>query len=267
MRTSDSARAMSLAAEVAALLPARHGAGWTFAPAPAAARPAARLSNGPRHLLLTPDGGRTMLATGTPDTADVSLTVAGSTPAAVAGAALRTLLPRIDHALDPPPARRSHRLHYLAEVAARLRELGASPTQFERADHTTALAWQLGDAAVHFSLHGTRPTGTVGFAGRLGVIEQFLAPFLPPHPGPGRVRATAHRGCGGVARRVMAAYAHAVESDADGLVRFTDSDGGPLQGWVMPRDVNGPTGPRTPVTAGVTGVGVDLILSALPTLT
>lgn len=267
MQTPDSAEAMSLAAEVAALLPRRHNAGWTLSPASVSARPAAHLSNGPRHFLLATDRVRTMLATGTPHTADVSLTVACSAPAAVASAVLRSLLPRIDSAIDPPPAKRLHRLEYLAEIDARLRELDASTRQFDRADNTTGLAWKYSDASVSFTLHGACATGSVSFAGGLGALERFLAPFLPPHPGPGRVRASPQRGCGGVARRIVAAYPHAVESDGDGLVRFTDADGGPLHGWVMPRDPNGPVGPRTPVTAGVIGAGVDLVLSALPTVT
>ncbi|MET9393703.1 hypothetical protein ACGF7W_32475 [Streptomyces sp. NPDC048219] len=267
MHTPDTAEVTSLAAEVAALLPQRHNTGWTVSPASVAACPAARLSDGPRHFLLATDGGRTTLLTGTPHTAEVSLTVAGSAPAAVASAALRSLLPRIDGAVDAPPTKQPHRLAYLAEVDTRLRELGTLSQQFDRADNTTGLAWQCHDATVSFTLRGACATGAVSFAGGLEALERFLAPFLPPHPGPGRVRAAVQRGCGGVARRVVAAYPHAVECDADGFVRFADADGGPLQGWVMPRDVNGPVGPRTPVTAGIIGVGVDLVLSALPTIT
>ncbi|MFE9138009.1 hypothetical protein [Streptomyces sp. NPDC007355] len=253
---------MSLAAEVAALLPRRHNAGWTLSPASAGARPVARLNNGPRHFLLVTDSGHTTL-----HAADVSLTVAGSAPAAVASAALRSLLPRIDGAVDASPAKQPHRLVYLAEVDTRLRELGTLAQHFGRADNTTRLAWQYGDATVSFTLHGACATGSVSFAGGLETLERFLAPFLPPHPGPGRVRAAPPRGCGGVARRIVAAYPHAVEADTDGLVRFEDADGGPLQGWVMPRNVNGSVGPMTPVTAGIIGAGVDLVLSALPTIT
>ncbi|GHG13825.1 hypothetical protein ACFFSH_31110 [Streptomyces filamentosus] len=267
MDTPDAAEVMSLAAEVAALLPRRHNADWTVSPVSAAARPAARLSDGPRHFLLATDNGHTTLTTGTPHTADVSLTVAGTAPAVVASAALRSLLPRIDGGVDSPTAKQPHRLAYLAEVDTRLRELGTPTEQFDRADNTTGLAWRFDDASVSFTLHGACVTGAVSFAGGLESLERFLAPFLPPHPGPGRVRATVQRGCGGVARRIVAAYPHAVEADADGLARFADADGGPLQGWVMPRDVNGPVGPRTPVTAGVIGAGVDLVLSALPTIT
>ncbi|MGW1615681.1 hypothetical protein ACWCQZ_40785 [Streptomyces sp. NPDC002285] len=262
------AEAMALASEVAALLPRRHNGAWSVSPASLGIHPAGLLSNGPRCFLLITDDGRTTLVTRTPlHTAESALTITGSAPAALASAALRSLLPRIDIAVHPSPAEQQlHRMHRLSEIRARLCELGADAQQFTRADSTAGLSWQFGDAFVRFTLHGTSATGTVSFAGGLGAVEQFLAPFLPPHPGPGRVQTRPPRGCGGVARRVVAAFPHAVESDQDGLVRFSDADGGPLQGWVTPRDVNGPAGPRTRVMAGVIGVGVDLALAALPAI-
>ncbi|MFJ8752058.1 hypothetical protein ACIREO_22415 [Streptomyces sp. NPDC102441] len=261
----------ALAADVAALLPKRHQDEWTVSSAVRKEHPdhpATRLANGQRRfLLLLTDSGHTTLTAPAP-AADTSLTVAGSAPAAVAGAALRSLLPRIDHDIIrlSPPRQRQHRLQYLAEIDSRLRELGTSAQRFDRADDTTGLSWQCGDASVNFTLRGTSATGSVTFRGSLGTLECFLAPFLPPHPGPGRVRTSPLRGCGGVARRVVAAFPHAVEADEDGLVQFADADGGPLRGWVMPRDINGPTGPTTPVSAGICGAGVDLMLAALPTI-
>lgn len=257
----------TLAADVAALLPKRHQGEWTVSTATREDHPATRLANGQRrfHLLLT-DTGNTTLTAAAP-ASDTSLTVVGSAPTAVAGAALRSLLPRIDRHIIrlAPPQQRQHRLHHLTEIDALIRELGTSAERFDQADDTTGLSWQCGDASVSFALRGTSATGSVGFSGGLGALERFLAPFLPPHPGPARVRTSPPRGCGGVARRILATFPHAVEADEDGLVRFSDADGGPLQGWVMPHDINGPTGPRTPVTAGVCGVGLDLMLSALPT--
>ncbi|WP_330351697.1 hypothetical protein [Streptomyces sp. NBC_00582] len=265
MRTTPLA-STALAAEVAALLPKRHQAEWTVTTATRKEHPgppATHLANGPRRfLLLLTDSGHTTLTA-----ADTSLTVESRAPTAVAGAALRSLLPRIDRDIIrlSPPRQRQHRLQHLAEIHELLRELGTSAERFERADDTTGLSWQCGDASVSFTLRGTSATGSVSFRGGLGALERFLAPFLPPHPGPGRVRTHPLRGCGGVARRIVAAFPHAVEADEDGLVRFSDTDGGPLQGWVMPRDINGPTGPTTPVTAGVGGAGIDLMLSVLPT--
>lgn len=261
----------TLAADVAALLPKRLHTEWTVSAAHREGHPdhpATRLADGQRRfLLLLTDSGHTTLTAPAP-AADTSLTVEGSAPTAVAGAALRSLLPRIDRDIIrlSPPRQRQHRLQRLAEIDDLLRELGTSAERFERADDTTGLSWQCGDAFVSFTLRGTSATGSVSFRGGLGALERFLAPFLPPHPGPGRVRTSPLRGCGGVARRVVAAFPHAVEADEDGLVRFADADGGPLQGWVMPRDINSPTGPTTPVTAGVCGAGIDLMLSALPTL-
>ncbi|MER5985626.1 hypothetical protein [Streptomyces sp. NPDC001787] len=260
----------SLAAEVAALLPKRHQDEWTVR---TAARqdhpdyPAARLANGQRRfLILLTDSGNTTLTAAAP-ASDTSLAVAGSAPTAVAGAALRSLLPRIDRHIIrlSPPQQQQHRLQHLSEIDALLRELGTPAVRFDQADEATGLSWQCGNASVRFVLRGTSPTGSVSFSGGLGALERFLPPFLPPHPGPGHVRSRPPRGCGGAARRIVATFPHTVEADEDGHVRFSDADGGPLQGWVMPHDINGPTGPTTPVRAGVCGVGIDLMLSALPT--
>jgi hypothetical protein len=262
----------ALAADVAALLPKRLHTEWTASAAHREGHPdhpATRLADGQRRfLLLLTDSGHTMLTAPAP-AADISLTVADSTPTAVAGAALRSLLPRIERDIIrlSPPRQRQHRLQHLAEISGLLHELGTATQRVDRADDTTSLSWRCGNAAVNFTLRGTSATGSVSFRGGLGALERFLAPFLPPHPGPGRGRTSPLRGCGGVARRIVAAFPHAVEADADGLVRFADEDGGPLQGWVVPRDINGPTGPTTPVTAGVCGAGIDLMLSALPTIT
>ncbi|ATM24547.1 hypothetical protein SMD44_p10048 (plasmid) [Streptomyces alboflavus] len=257
--------ATSLAFDVAALLPARRDVAWTVSAASrTGTAPAARLTNGQRHLTVMTDNGHTTLTArlSAHDSA-AQLTIAGTAPTTAASAVLRSLLPRLDHhiARRSPAQRHLHHTRCAAEIRTRLGELGVTVQQFDRADRTTGLSWQYGDADVTYTLHRATGTGLVSFRGNLAALETFLTPFLPPHPGPGRAPSRPPRGCGSAARRLVAAFPHAVQADADGLTHFTDSDGGPLQGWITPHKVNAPAGPTTPVTAGICGVGIDLLLS------
>ncbi|MFI5868523.1 hypothetical protein, partial [Streptomyces sp. NPDC051546] len=197
-----------------------------------------------------------------------SLTIEGTAPTAVASAAMRSLLPRIDHHLNSWPGLRQRqvRRQHLSEIKALLRARDIAVREFNRPGDIIGLSWQHGDTTMTVTLHALSATGTLSLRGNLAALERVIVPFLPPCPGPGRVRSRPPHGCGGVARRLLASFPHAVEADQDGLVRFADTDGGPLQGWVMPRTVNSPASPLTPVTAGICGAGIDLMLSALSTI-
>ncbi|MER6109302.1 hypothetical protein [Streptomyces hirsutus] len=270
----------TLAAQVAALLPARAGTPWTvepYAPWWTARHPGVRLVQGKRALILVRNGHAwtTQLGWQLPDREpygpDVTLNT--TAPAAVAREILRLVLPVLDDEAAGRAAaggpRVMGRLELLNEIGHTLRLQGVAT--YNRAGllaDTSTLAWTA-PSGVRYSvtLHGTNPVGHVQIDGPVRAVEKAVTCFLPAVPS-GRPQAPA--GVRGRLQRRMAAVLArhtTVEQTEQGGLAFATGPGPGPYGYAAPaRDAQARAHDTTPASVDVHGVGVDFLISLAPQL-
>ncbi|MFJ2225617.1 hypothetical protein ACIOFY_36945 [Streptomyces anulatus] len=273
-RTSPAA---TLAAQVAALLPARAGLPWTVAPGTAwwSTRPTARLVQGPRSLVLVAHAWSTDVAWELTDREpyEPDVRLDRMAPMPIADVLLRQVLPVLDDeiagrartpASDPAP-----RLALLNEIGHAVRMRGLAT--YDRAGflvNTSTLTWGT-PSGLRFSvtLHGTNPVCSVQIQGPVRALERAVARVLPAPPA-----MTPRRRLDGVHGRLqrrMAAhlvqYTDVEQLDDDGLA-FGGSTG--PYGYAAPAaDPAARVRDQSPAVVDIHAVGVDLLISLVPHLT
>ncbi|MFD4795059.1 hypothetical protein [Streptomyces anulatus] len=269
--------AVALAAQVAALLPARAGIAWAVEPGTAwwTTRPTARLTQGGRTLVLVAHAWSTDVAWELTDREpyepDVHLDRMAPQP--IADAVLRRVLPVLDDeiagrartpASDPAP-----RLALLNEIGHAVRRAGLAT--YDRAGYlvnTSTLSWGTPSGLrCSVTLHGSNPACSVQIQGPVRALERAVAHFLPDRP-----IKTPRRRLGGVHGRLQRRLAaHLVQHteveqlDDDGLA-FGGSTG--PYGYAAPAaDPAARVRNESPAAVDIHAVGVDLLISLVPHLT
>ncbi|MGW3628027.1 hypothetical protein [Streptomyces sp. NPDC000880] len=268
--------APTLAARVAALLPARNGQPWAVEPYAAwwTTKPAARLTQSGRALVLVEHPWRTDVAWQFPgrEPYEPDLRIHRMAPEPIAREILRSMLPDLDdeaaaHATSGPRA--LGRLETLNEIGSAIRGRGlVTHNHIGLMPNSSVVAWGT-PAGVRYAvtLHGTNPKCDVTITGPLVAVQRALPVFLP-----GAADSTPRyplRGISGRLARRLAAH----------LVQFTDveqlDDGGLAigiatgpYGYAAPAlDPTARVCDTTPVSVDMHGVGVDLLLSLTDQLT
>lgn len=272
--TRPACPAQTLAGGVAALLPERTGLRWTVESYAAwwSTRPAARLVQGDRALILVAYPWNTDVAWQLPDREPTraDLRLDRMAPAPIAREVLRLVLPVLDdeaagRAGEGGP-RLMGRLELLNEIGHAMRLQGvATYNRVGLLANTSTLAWGAPSGA-RFSVtaHGTNPECHVSITGPTLAVERALAPFLP-EAAPRRTEMPRVRGR--LQRRmamVLARHGRVEQTDEDGLAFGTRP--GPY-GYVAPaRDPLARAHDTTETSVDLHGIGADLLISLAPQL-
>ncbi|MER7952033.1 hypothetical protein ABTY59_32045 [Streptomyces sp. NPDC096079] len=273
--TRAAGTALTLAEDIATLLPARGGTVWTTEPYSAwwtAKHPAARLVHGHRALVVVARPWDTQVGWQLPDrepyTPDVTLPHVAAGP--IACEVLRQVLPVLDDqaaATVTDPARARHTL--LAEISTAIRAQGAAT--YERAGllvNTGTVSWGSGGARYSATLNGSNPVCDVQITGPVHAVEKAVVHFLPATPGERRPGFPVDQVRGLLPRRLAASLAPhtCVEQTEQGGIAFGPKKGGPY-GYAAPAaDPAARVRDTTPASVDIHGVGIDLLLSLAPLL-
>ncbi|MEU1592719.1 hypothetical protein ABZ468_07630 [Streptomyces sp. NPDC005708] len=265
--------AVTLARQVAELLPRRAGEPWTVEPYAAwwTTKPAARLAQGDRALILVAHPWRTELAWQLPDREpyEPDLRLERISAAPIAREVLRLLLPVVDDERAARPAgkgapRSLERLRLLDEIGHAMRLQGmATYNRVGLLRDSSTLVWGT-PAGLRYSvtLHGSNPVADVQIQGPVRALERALGQFLPEPPAQSPREYVRGRVTGRLQRR-LAAY----------LTQFTDAEQID-EGGLSFGSGKGPYGYAAPAAdpaarirdtslaaVDLHGVGVDLLLS------
>ncbi|WP_345670830.1 hypothetical protein [Streptomyces similanensis] len=261
--------AQTLAARVAALLPARAGTPWTVEPASAwwSTKPTARLAQNGRALILVAHPWHTEIAWQLPgrEPYEPDLRIDALAPDQVAREVLRLVLPVLD---DETGARGlgPSRIELLAEIGHAMRAQGAAT--YERGGllvDTVTVTWASGGVRCSASLHGRNPVCDVQIEGPVRAVERAVTRFLPG-AAPGRPVPGVR---GRLPRRLAAALARHVDVEqtaAGGLAFGTGPGPGPY-GYAAPAaDPAARAHDTVPASVDLHAVGVDFLVSLAPQL-
>ncbi|WP_371605019.1 hypothetical protein OG345_42130 (plasmid) [Streptomyces sp. NBC_01220] len=265
--------AQTLAAQVAALLPARAGQGWTVEPYKAwwTTKPAARLVQGDRALVLAAYPWHTDIAWQLPDREPDSadLRIERMAPAPIARDVLRLVLPVLDD--EAARARQGGprvmgRLELLNDIGSALRAQGAATyNRVGLLADTSTLAWGAGGLRYSVTMHGTNPVCDVQIQGPVRAVERVIGRFMPA---PDRKRPMALPGVRGrLQRRLAGSLARygTVEQTEQGGLAFAAGPG--PYGYAAPAsDPAARAHDAAPASVDLHGVGVDLLVALAPHL-
>ncbi|MER6616347.1 hypothetical protein [Streptomyces xantholiticus] len=272
LSTTTASPALSLAARVAALLPARAGSPWTVEPYAAwwtARYPAARLVQGRRALVLAARTWDTEIGWQLPgrEPTRPDLRLETMAPARVAREVLRLVLPVVDDEAAAALEDVSRaRLELLYEIGNAMRAQGAAT--YERGGllrNTSTVTWSSSGLRYSATLHGSNPACDVQLEGPLRAVERAVAHFLPEAA---RGRPTVPAGIRGRLERrmaqVLARHGHVEQLEQKGLA--FGAGPGPY-GHVAPAlDPAARAHDITPASVDIHGVGVDFLVSLAPQL-
>ncbi|MGW0033026.1 hypothetical protein ACWDXD_24820 [Streptomyces sp. NPDC003314] len=269
--------ALTLAGQVAELLPARAGTPWTAEPYRAwwtARHPAARLVQDGRALVLVANAHAWTTEVGwqlpgrEPTRPDLTLKTVS--PARIAREVLRLVLPVVDDetaAKTVDAARARHRLLY--EIGAAMRAQGAAT--HERAGllvNTSTVTWGSGGVRYSATLHGSNPACHVQLEGPVRAVERAVALFLPGAPS--HVTCRTLRDVRGRLERRMAAflgqYVDVEQPDPERRGIAFGSRPGVYGYAALATDPAARVRDTSPVSVELHGVGVDLLVSLAPHL-
>lgn len=267
--------AQLLPGRVAALLPARNGLPWTVEPFTAwwSTRPAARLTQGGRSLIVVPQAWRTDVAWQLPDREPFEPDQRLPHIAAdrVAREILRLVLPVLDDEaasrVRPGGRQVIRRLETLHEIGWSIRERGlATLNHVGPHANSSVLAWGTPTGLRYaVTLHGTNPACDVAITGPVRAVERALPGFLPlPEGAPRRPM-----------RHIQGRFARRLASHLTQFTSVDQLDGGGLAigaatgpyGYLAPLDPAARVRDSTPAAVELHGVGTDLLLSLADELT
>ncbi|MFI6142388.1 hypothetical protein ACIBCC_29880 [Streptomyces griseus] len=269
--------AVTLAAQVAALLPARAGLPWAVEPGTAwwSTRPTARLTQGPRTLVLVAHPWSTDVAWELPDREpyEPDVRLDRMAPQPIADAVLRQVLPVLDDEIAGmvrrPAPRTGPRLALLGEVGHAVRLQGLAT--HDRAGYlvnSSTLTWGT-PSGLRYSVtvHGENPACHVQIQGPVRVLEQAVARFFPAPPDEMPRRPL--EGVRGRLQRRLAAYLTQytdVEQLDDGGLAFGTGVG--PYGYAAPAaDPAARVRHESPAAVEIHAAGADLLLSLVSHLT